>query len=354
MSQENNNAGEITQLTGHRRTSCRCCCLTAVLTLLSVATVAGILVWVLNREEAPSTVNNLLGNISNGNHLDSSDVSNIFTTITTTTTSTTTTTTTTTSKQKSDIIIFPTKKHKEGFHETKNIQGTTEPPRSTTFETKYTEIITKMKEMRKKNRLSSVRNYALTTEDFLETSTTTSPFPLVESKPPSSGPVDDKNVDISDNANESRPEELENKTKFKVVKTEPVIETNITETEADHSEPDVEQNVKLSKALIFDDELSSAATVQIRNERNQVKSVKLNNLHSDLLEKAVKKSNSESSKSSVTVERSLSTTTNLIPSKASTVQETIQSSSSQQFFVYPQVPALKTYTVDPGAETFCK
>ena len=209
-----------------------------------------------------------------------------------------------------------------------------------------------MKEMRKKNRLSSVRNYALTTEDFLETSTTTSPFPLVESKPPSSGSVDDKNVDISDN--ESKPEEVEDKNDLKVVSTEPVIETNITETEADHSEPDVEQNVKLSKALIFDDELSSAATVQIRNERNQVKSVKLNNLHSDLLEKAVKKSNSESSKSSVTVERSLSTTTNLIPSKASTVQETIQSSSSQKFFVYPQVPALKTYTVDPGAETFCK
>ena len=208
-----------------------------------------------------------------------------------------------------------------------------------------------MKEMRKKNRLSSVRNYALTTEDFLETTTTTSQFPFDESKPLSSGSVGDKNVDISDN--ESKPEELENKNKVKVVKTEPVIETNITETE-----PDVDQtgNVKVSKALIFDDELSSAATAQIRNERNQVKTVKLNNLHSDLLEKAVKKSVAEPSKSvsSVTVDNVVSTTSKLSPLKTSSVQETSQSSSSQKFFVYPQVPALKTYTVDPGAETFCK
>ena len=63
---DNNNV-EITSLTGgQRRTSCRCCCLTALLTLLTLATLTGILVWVLNRQEAPSTVNNnLLGNISN-------------------------------------------------------------------------------------------------------------------------------------------------------------------------------------------------------------------------------------------------------------------------------------------------
>ena len=355
--------GEVRELTSHRRASCRCCCSLAVITILSLAIISGIVVWVLSRGSDIATVDNI----------DRSDVtslldSQVITTTTTTTTSSTTTTTTTmttsTSKLKSDKIIFPTKKPNEGFHETDIIQVTTQKaPRNTTLETRYTEIITKMKEMRRKNRLSSKRNYSLTptstasNDDFSEPSTEPSTFPKTDSKQNSSAPVDDKNVDISDNENE--PEEVGKKNKLKVVTTEQVTGANITGTEGPERQSGVEdENIKLSKSLIFEDELTSAGTAQIRNERNQAKSDQLNNLHSDLLGKVVEKSDREKDMNTVKAETSsLSSVSAVKVISTSTIKLTSStdvSTSSKKFFVYPQVPALKTYTVDPGAETFCK
>ena len=346
--------GEVRDLTSHRRTNCRCCCVIAVLTVISIATVTGILVWVLNREAIAKTIGTADRDVS-------SDLSSLLdshiSTTTTRSTSTTITTSTSTSKLKSDNIIFPTKKPNEGFHETENIQATTQTSRSTTsenLETRYTEIITKMKQMRQKNRLSSKRNFAVasttpaTNYDFLEISTKPSKFHKNDSSPIISGSVNDKNVDTD---NENKREELENKNKLKVVKTEQVIKANITGTEDPDRQPDVQdENVKLSKALIFDDELTASGTVQIRNERNQAKTVKLNNLHSDLLEKVVEQSDLDIKTivKSVTVDNVIPTTTIKLTSSRATP------TSSQKFFVYPQVPALKTYTVDTGADTFCK
>ena len=365
----NNEPGDVIDNSAHNKIlseekkglcNVKCCCFSFVLLFVSVLSVAGILVWVLNRNEVLNNNSESLSNfyedininvdkvdnlsdvssllhteseaiktttkLKNDNivfpkdrsdffNYDSSEELSSSTLLTTSTTSTTTTTTTTTTTAASK---------------------TTSKPKVTTYEPRYTEIITKMKEMRKQ-RLSNKRFFGSSIrddEDLKEDTTTPLTITLARSSTTSTIPKVTEKLNLWQLAEEII-NDSENDPEDKIETT------TINDV--------IKDPLKTSKFLRFEKEVLFNHTRNERNhrqdktpEQNTIEKSNAGGKHRDIL---------ESSKiTSIAASRTISKET------IKTIRETDteQTTSSKVFFAYPDVPKLHTYTIAPETEVFCK
>ena len=327
----------------------RCCCVSFLLILVSVSTVSGILVWVLNRtEQSESQVSevlssdapNLSEHISDEVVIQSelsiesflepevSDQVNF-------------------PPKKSDNIVFPRERMDFVVHEAVETSSTTpEKPKSTTLEPRYTEIITKMKEMRK-NRLSNrfgsslrpldndedgaeeLRNTSpmsinLWTTKSTTTSTTTTTTTISEIEEElfiEDDMIDEEDVLIDDDL---------------VTEVSEIISEDTTE---DDAESDLDK-LKTSKFLRFEKEIELA--YKKRTERNH-------NINRDEVPSSNDIAPKQDSDEEVGVKNE-----EIVSSTTKTTSSENTKTASQSFFAYPDTVAIKTYTIDPDTEQFGK
>ena len=361
--------GEVGAGEGRGLCTARCCCVTLVLLLVSVSTAAGILGWVLNREQLLVSSGSLNSADSSNNHINSvtdsfsDDVSSPF--------QSGSDSTRFPARPKNDNIVFPKGRSDISHHEadddssdqasssTTTTSSTPSPstttPKLTTYGPKYTEIITKMKEMRKQ-RLSNKRFFGASVpsvqdedEDVTTTpmtgdmsSTPPPPPPTLSSPTASSAPLVTKAKDTP---------ELEEAVTVNEDSQEDVAETETTTIKVEN----VEDLLQTSRFLRFEQEVLANFTRSARNHvrdtgDNKESAVAANSIPEDKAkEKDVKEAEAAP----------LLTSSLLTPIATSTVarvtetatEAATEDSSSRVFFAYPDLP---TFTIEPDTETFCE
>ena len=362
--------GEVGAGEGRGLCTARCCCVTLVLLLVSVSTAAGILGWVLNREQLLASPGSLNSAASSNNHINSvtdsfsDDVSSPF--------QSGSDSTRFPARPKNDNIVFPKGRSDISHHDAGDDSSdqassssttsstpspsTTTTPKLTTYGPKYTEIITKMKEMRKQ-RLSNKRFFGASVpsvqdeedEDVTTTpmtgdmsSTPPPPPPTLSSPTASSAPLVTKAKDTP---------ELEEAVTVNEDSQEDVAETETTTIKVEN----VEDLLQTSKFLRFEQEVLANFTRSARNHvrdtgDNKESAVAANSIPEDKAkEKDVKEAEAAP----------LLTSSLLTPIATSTVarvtetatEAATEDSSSRVFFAYPDLP---TFTIEPDTETFCE
>ena len=355
--------GEVGGGEGRGLCTARCCCVTLVLLLVSVSTAAGILGWVLNREQLLVSSGSLNSVDSSNNHINSvtdsfsDDVSSPF--------QSGSDSTRFPARPKNDNIVFPKGRSDISHHEVNDDSSdqpsssttsstpspSTTTPKLTTYGPQYTEIITKMKEMRKQ-RLSNKRFFgpavpSVKDEEEEEEDMTTTPMTeAMSSTPPPPPPtLSSPTASSASLVTKARDTpELEEAVTVDEDSQEDVAETTTIKVE------NVEDLLKTSKFLRFEQEVLANFTRSARNHvrdagDNKESAVAANSIPED---KAKEKE--------VEVEAApLLTSSLLTPIATSTVarvtEAATEDSSSQVFFAYPDLP---TFTIEPDTETFCE